>query len=575
MFITREILKKCSWQAFERLIARLLIVRGYEGVRVVGGSGDKGADIIAIKNRRRWLIQAKHWRKPIGKNILKGTIEAGQAYRAKATVVVGLEGFDDSARDYQKSIIAQGHNLTLWSSSELVEQAQGLQESDYYIEPKGDYQDEAIKAIVESIRRGSPNKGMVVMATGLGKTFTAAESIRRIRKLKKNFRVLVLAHTVSLVEQLERAFWPFLGPRDSTLVWTQNEPVGYEQLASATMVFASRDSVANHCKSGRELDGFDLVLIDECHHAHSSSKAYLQIINTARAGEPGGPYLLGLTATPFLADSTARLEPIFGDYPLITIDMVYGLRHGFLSQIDYRMHTDNIRWEGLKDLTGNNLSPKQINRALFVKEWDDAVVNEIQNAWNEIKDPKAIVFCGTIEHAMMVCNQINARSFCRASVIFSGEYNGKRLSQHERNLLLCDFQQGDINIICTVDIFNEGLDVPDVNIIVFNRVTHSRRIFIQQLGRGLRIAKGKHSTLVLDFAQDIRRLAAGLKLKDGIMVPPKGGVTVSIGNKVVFKRVGGEDQKAETFLRAWIEDVERLESAGEDIGILKFPPELS
>jgi type I site-specific restriction endonuclease len=238
------------------------------------------------------------------------------------------------------------------------------------------------------------------------------------------------------------------------------------------------------------------------------------------------------------------------------------------------MHTDNIRWEGLKDLCGNKLTPKQINRALFITEWDDAVISELQKTWGEVYNPKAIVFCGTIDHAMMVCNRINARGFCKADAIFSGEYMGRKMTQHERNLLLCDFQQGDVNVICAVDIFNEGLDVPDVNIVVFNRVTHSRRIFIQQLGRGLRIAEGKKSTVVLDFAQDIRRLAAGIKMKDGIMRPQKGGVTVSIGNKVTFKRIGGEDLKAEAFLRAWIEDVEMLEGAGDDVGVLKFPPEI-
>ena len=573
MFITEEILKRCSWQAFERHIARLLILRNYDGVRVVGGSGDKGADIIGIKNGRRWLIQAKHWKKPIGPSVLKETIKAGAAYRAKVMVVAALEGFEVSTREFQKALIAQGHNITLWTTKDLVKQAEVLQESEYHVYPRGDYQDEAIKSIVEDVSKGSSNRGMIVMATGLGKTFTAAEAIRRLRRDKK-LHILVLAHTNSLVEQLEKAFWPFLSPKDVTLVWTQNEQVNSELLASATIVFASRDSVANYCKAGNDLEIFNLVVIDECHHAHSSAKSYLQIINTMRAGQVGGPYLLGLTATPFLADNVAKLEPVFGDYPLITIDMIYGLKHGFLSQIDYRMHTDNIRWEGLKDLSGNNLTPKQINRVLFIKEWDDAVITELQKTWGETREPKAIVFCGTIEHAMAVCDKINARGFCKADVIYSGEHLGRKMAHHERNLLLCDFQQGDVNVICAVDIFNEGIDVPDVNIVVFNRVTHSRRIFIQQLGRGLRIAEGKKATVVLDFAQDIRRLAAGLKLKDGLMKPQKGGITVSIGNKVVFRRVGGEDHQAEAFLRAWIEDVERLEGAGDDVGVLKFPPAL-
>jgi hypothetical protein len=135
-------------------------------------------------------------------------------------------------------------------------------------------------------------------------------------------------------------------------------------------------------------------------------------------------------------------------------------------------------------------------------------------------------------------------------------------------------------VLCVVDVFNEGIDVPDVNIIVFQRVTHSRRIFIQQLGRGLRIAPGKKKVIVLDFVSDIRRFAAGLSLKDSLddhALPPasSGIVRLQLPNRVTFRRAGGEDPQAETFLRQWLEDVAAVESAGEDTAVLKFPPPLS
>jgi ERCC4-related helicase len=168
-------------------------------------------------------------------------------------------------------------------------------------------------------------------------------------------------------------------------------------------------------------------------------------------------------------------------------------------------------------------------------------------------------------------DRINARGFCRAEAIFSGRSSKNQMNTYQRNLILSDFHSGDIQAICAVDIFNEGVDVPDVNIIVFNRVTHSRRIFIQQLGRGLRISEGKSKTIVLDFVQDIRRFAAGLDLKSKLSKRP---VSVSIGNKVVFKRLGEEDERAEAFLREWLHDVETIEAAGEDAGILRFPPSL-
>ena len=137
-----------------------------------------------------------------------------------------------------------------------------------------------------------------------------------------------------------------------------------------------------------------------------------------------------------------------------------------------------------------SFSPKQINRTLFINQWDDSVVYMLRNTWNEQQNPRAIVFCGTIEHAIIMRDKINSLGFCRAEAIYSGgsSKDFEPLSQYKRNRILSDFAEGLVNVVCAVDIFNEGIDVPDVNILVFQRVTHSRRIFIQQLGRGLRIS---------------------------------------------------------------------------------------
>ena len=146
------------------------------------------------------------------------------------------------------------------------------------------------------------------------------------------------------------------------------------------------------------------------------------------------------------------------------------------------------------------------------------------------------------------------------------------MSQYKRSRILSDFSEGTINVICAVDIFNEGIDVPDVNILVFQRVTHSRRIFIQQLGRGLRISEGKDKVIVLDFVSDIRRFAAGLSLKDSLLEYEKVSTRIDLPNKVTFMKVGGEDPEAETFLRQWLDDVVAIEEADEDASVLKFPP---
>lgn len=147
------------------------------------------------------------------------------------------------------------------------------------------------------------------------------------------------------------------------------------------------------------------------------------------------------------------------------------------------------------------------------------------------------------------------------------------MTQYDKNRVLSDFSEGKVNVVCTVDIFNEGLDVPDVNILVFQRVTHSRRIFIQQLGRGLRISDNKEKVIVLDFVSDIRRFAAGIELKDGLREPERDKPTrIKLNNTVTFKKVTGDDPETERFLRLWLDDVAAIEESGENTSVLKFPP---
>jgi DNA or RNA helicases of superfamily II len=284
---------------------------------------------------------------------------------------------------------------------------------------------------------------------------------------------------------------------------------------------------------------------------------------------------MGMTATPWRPDEV-DITTLFGE-PRVQIDIVTGLRKGFLSNVDYRMHTDNINWDALRNINGKSFTPKQINRTLFINQWDDAVVLEFRKIWSEQKSPRAIIFCGTIDHAATMRDKINSLGFCNAAAIYSQSNTGLSMNQFERNRILSDFSDGIVDVICAVDVFNEGIDVPDVNILVFQRVTHSRRIFIQQLGRGLRISEGKEKVIVLDFVSDIRRFAAGIELKNQLeegMSTRGQTVRINLPNKVTFKRVDGEDPAAESFLRAWLDDVVTIESAGEDASVLKFPPAL-
>lgn len=566
-FLSQETFRDLSWQALERLVARLLYHVGFEGVRIVGQSHDGGADVIASYGGKRWLVQVKRWQTAVGLSTIDETVSALAKYRASVPVVVSPRGFETRAREQQRRLMLSGIPLQLWDRQKLIEMADAAVKETQATGPPTPrpYQEDAISIIVRAFEDSPQRASLIVMATGLGKTFVAADAVRRLA-MSRHLRVLVVAHTNELVNQLERAFWPFIGASQQTVIWNSYERPSKEALERAALVFGCLPTVAADVQY---LDKpFDMLVIDECHHA--GAQTYGRIIDGLQAGGPTGPFLLGLTATPWREDGV-DIEEYFGD-PAFVIDLVAGMQKGFLSNVDYRIYTDNIDWDGLRNLRGHKLTPKAINRTLFIKQWDEGVILELKSAWSEVERPRAIVFCATIEHAIEVRDHLNAYGFCNAEAIYSGTSDGRRMAPFERNRVLADFQDNLINVVCAVDIFNEGVDVPDVNILVFQRVTHSRRIFIQQLGRGLRISPGKEKVIVLDFVSDIRRFAAGIDLKD--KVSPHAAVHVNLPHRVTFRRLGAEDPDTESFLREWLDDVATIEAAGDDAHVLKFPPPL-
>lgn len=564
-FLTEAELAASSWQAYERAVVRLLHLEGCSGVRLVGQSNDKGADVIAHRGGRRWLVQVKHQRSRVGVSVIDDTLAALRFYDAQVPVVVASNGFVEAVYDAKLSLQREGVPLQIWDNARVAHRiAKTGGEPSACPVGLREYQQEAIRLLGDSFEGAGERRAMVVLATGLGKTTVAAEWLRRARIKQPQLRTLAVAHTNALVLQLERSFWPFLAPEESTVVWTGSDKPPRPLLDRSPFVFATLDTASAAASRG-ELEGIDVLLIDECHHVGPAM--YQAIIDELSAGEPGGTFLAGLTATPWRPDEV-ELEKYFGA-PLVSIDIVQGLRQGFLSEVDYRLYTDNVDWDALAMLPDGPLSPKDINRTLFIEEWDDAVVHELQRAWATIENPRCIVFCKTIKHALRMRDRVNALGFAVAESIHSGS-GPHKMAPHERNLVLSRFDEGEIQVVCAVDIFNEGIDVPDVNIVVFQRVTHSRRIFIQQLGRGLRLSPGKTSVVVLDFVSDVRRFAAGLEMKDRLSAGTPG--QIRLNNKVTFRRSAEDDPAAEGFLREWLEDIAAIEEAEDDSSVLRYPP---
>jgi len=584
-FYDQRAVRNCSWQALERLVVRYAIAKGFQNVRQVGGPGDGGADVVATFPSAAsgrgvtWLFQAKRHRTPVGAAVLDETVEALGRYRATKPVVICTGGFDRTAIRRKEELAGSETkvNFELWKPDDFERLGKLLPtEPPFWSSGRvlRDYQEEAITEIVTRYKKRSPWNALVVLATGLGKTLTAAEAIRRIGHVaKRPIRTLVLAHTTDLIRQLERGFWPLMTPTESTCILDgEDRPDSLDQLADYTTVFATRQSVYGAIENRTfPIDLFDVVLVDECHHL--GSPQYERILDELSAGKPSGPFLIGLSATPWRPDGTS-LDHRFDD-PVVSVGLHEGLRRGYLSTVDYRMLTDDIDWDALRALEGTSYSATQVNRTLFLPERDDAVVEKIAEAWAELEEPKrGLVFCGTIRHAESITRKINELGFTRADTILS-QINGRDIKAYEKSRKLMDFDDGTSGVLCSVDVLNEGIDTPSVNLVVFQRQTHSRRIFLQQLGRGLRISPGKTKVLVLDFVSDIKRLAEAAYLKDAIDVGqgPRLGqsVTVMIGNRVTFQRAGREDLDTTRFVSEWLQDMDEIARHEGDENILKFP----
>lgn len=535
---------------FERQVVRSLLLLGWSGVRHVGSSGDGGADVVGRVGDERWVVQVKASRGRTSSDGVRDLERAGARYGAQHGLGVAKGGWTSPAHSLAKQY---GDQVQLYSGVDLVKFVEA--DCPMFVptyRALHRFQEEAVSEI-QLRRQNGDSSALIAMATGLGKTVVAAEFALRSQDAGQPGRILVLAHNQDILQQSERSFWHHLPKTVSTHQLNGSErPFRFDGITFAT--FQTMDSIL---RTGRmKIPRFDIVIVDECHHAGAPSYRYV-------LGELDPEFLVGLTATPWRGDEI-NLRDMFGD-PVYSKSIVEAMNEGWLSEIDYRLLADNIRWDELLALTGSTLTIRQLNSRLFLPQLEDAIVSKIQEHWANIGKPRALVFCKTIESADRMAAAINARGFARAEVL-SGR-TGVDNRRIDREIKLMRFENGEIDVLCGVDIFNEGIDVPDVNLLVFLRVTHSRRIFIQQLGRGLRWQRGK-VVRVLDFVSDIRRIAAVLQLdaqhKDFRSRQTIQEVTLP-GTLVRF-----EEDRAASFFSAWLRDLADLEDASER-SELSFP----
>jgi superfamily II DNA or RNA helicase len=442
----------------------------------------------------RWVLQAKY-RSSGGVDSAgaREAIHAAGEYESDISVLAANTYFSQDAYKFQEEQKGLGFDLRLWNGRYLLDFFAKLPEFSRRRRELRDYQSEAIDEVERRRGRGERH-ALVVMATGLGKSVIASHLMSNELRRNPHQEVLVLAHMNDLVRQLERSSWSELPKGISTHLWTDGEKPAYR----GGVVFATWQSVAAAIQRGEEGLGsrFGLVIVDEAHHAPSESFSRL-------LADLSPNFLVGLTATPWRGDDR-DLRSLFGD-PAYTCDIVKGMQRGFLAAVDYRMLTDGVDWEEVSRASKQGLTVSDLNRHLLVPERDIGMVETICSKVAELENLRALAFCRSIEHAEHLQPLFAARGI-RAALMHS------RLPREQRFKNLSRFRLGKIEMLISIEMLNEGIDVPDVNLVAFMRVTHSRRIFLQQLGRGLRVSPDKKKVIVLDFVADIRRVAAGLEL---------------------------------------------------------------
>ena len=462
-FLDPERLAHGGPREFLLSVERLLWFLGFEDVRNIDGPYDEGGDLLAVREGYRWVFQSK-WKKTglVPESAVREVDAAKAFYQADRAVVATNRSLTAKAARRRERLLGVGVRVDFWNDKTLAKFA-GKVIPDYVParpEPRS-YQVDAISRAESAIETNG--KALVVMATGLGKTIVAGEMIDWWLRTHPDDDVLVVAHVKELVRQLERATWRHL-PK-----WVPTQSLSSEDRPAdlSGVTCATVQSAVKAIKSGW-LPG--LVIIDEAHHAGEGG--YFQRLLDGCDGSP----LLGLTATPWRGDEY-DIAVSFGQ-PVFKMGIAEGMASGYLAEVDYRLFVDELDWTAVSDASESGLTIKELNQRLFIPQRDEAVIDRLREAWQETIDPRAIVYCRTINHAEEVAQLLREAGWRRAACI------NAKLSHRDRDLLMSEFRDGRIPMLTAVDIFNEGVDVPDVNILCFLRVTHSRRIFVQQLGRG-------------------------------------------------------------------------------------------
>ena len=324
--------------------------------------------------------------------------------------------------------------------------------------------------VLKANREEGVKKGLVVMATGLGKTILSILDIINFKAKK----VLFVAHREEILKQSIESFKQFIPNKSYGFYQSSKKDFNSDYLFASIMTIGKKNELKKFKK-----DEFDYIVVDEFHHAGAKSYRNLLEYFSPR-------FFLGLTATPNRSDNIDVLQ--FLDNNLIyRKDLIDGINLGILSMFDYfginDKHVDytKITWRG------NKFDDLEIEENLITSKRAEYIFEN----WKSLKQTRTLAFCSSIRHSDFMSDFFSSKGIKCLSMHSKSEIN--------RSDSIEKLRKGEIEILFSVDLFNEGVDIPAVDTILMIRPTESKIIFLQQFGRGLRKAEGKEKVVVIDF----------------------------------------------------------------------------
>lgn len=327
---------------------------------------------------------------------------------------------------------------------------------------------------LERLRNDGERKALVVAATGLGKTYLAAFDSNGADK------VLFIAHREELLKQAAATFRRVYPRRSCGFLMDGKTELDRELVFASIQTLSRPEHLANPL-----LSRFDYVVIDEFHHAAANSYQRVLQALTPR-------FLLGLTATPYRGDNREILDLCDGNLAY-QVGLFEAITFGWLVPFRYHGVADVVAYTDDLLTTQKTYDTAKLTLRFNTPERADVVIARYQ----EHASIAALGFCVSIAHADFMAKRFTAAGIAAAAV-----HSGP--GSMDRAEAINALSTGKLRVLFTVDLFNEGVDIPAVDLVMFLRPTESMTVFLQQLGRGLRLQEGKAHLTVLDFIGNYR-----------------------------------------------------------------------